>query len=294
MKAFRNSIQLISLLAFFVSVQGHAQTHTLSGNLSLPSGVSNTQSDVIFRLFTLTDTGGSGEFGTGPATIAKISKGSQSTSYSLNLQNSTGPEPGQSGNYAPFKLGFECLQGCGLDLQTTTQGFWKPSAGVVDLTRAQVFSANSSDLTLNITLGNADFFTGNIRLPEGLAAQGGEIITLTITGSSFSNPPVFERQFIATSGQSAWSFMLGLPRISGVGGWNLKLSCGLCDEQILSAEQYPTTAVGDPMTLDIAVQRFFVKFQNATDLSLTFLAEDSVGAPAETMQGALLLLLEES
>lgn len=294
MQAFRISIQLIGLLAFLLPFQVNAQTHTLSGNFSLPNGVPNAQSNLIFRVYTLTNTSGSGEFSTGPATIATISQGSRSTFYSLNLQNSTSTVPGQSGNYAPFKLGFECLQGCNLAQQTTTQGFWKSTAGVVDLTRAEVFPANSSDLSVNITLGNADFFTGNIRFPEGFTAQGGETITLAITGSSFTNPPVFERQFNAGSGQSVWSFMLGLPRISGVGGWNLSVSCGACDEEILSAIQYPTTATGDPMTLDVSLQRFFVKFQNATDLNLTLLAEEQVNAPSNPVLGALFLLLQEN
>ncbi|GHA15826.1 hypothetical protein GCM10008090_26800 [Arenicella chitinivorans] len=293
MKAFRIFIQSIGWLTLMVSINSHAQTHTLSGNFSLPNGVSSTQSDVIFRIYTLTSTGEAGEFGTGPATVATISQGSRSTFYSLNLQNSTSTVPGQPANYAPFKLGFECLQGCNVDLQTTTQGFWKPAAGVVDSTRAEVFPANSSDLAINITLGNADFFTGSVLFPGGLVAQGGEAITLTITGSSFNNPPVFERQFTAATGQTAWPFMLGLPRINGIGGWNIKLRCSACDQQILPGAQYPTTAAGDPMTLDIALQRFFVKFQNATDLSMTFLAADPASAPAETMLGALFLLLEE-
>jgi len=285
------------LLLFFALLlatgNANAQTYSISGTFSLPGGIVAPSGGAEFKISTdpleTFEVGGGSLESSATVIIPAFFNGG---SYSLTLRDA--PEPAETQpptDPNPKKLMFECVSGCD-SLGAITSGYWSITAGVVDADQATEFPA-TQNATVNILLPRGDVFSGVVKLPEGFLATGDEQITVTIKGNSFSNPPTFSQLIETEEDENEWPFRFVAPR-NLVGGWFMELSCVSCDENIPVEAHLPTTALGDPMTLDGAQDFFFIRFRTYSNMVMTFIStKEEPELNAASVIGAMSILLDE-
>ncbi|RBP50869.1 hypothetical protein [Arenicella xantha] len=298
MKLIQSALIVAGLL---FSTTALSQTNRVSGTVDLPAGIIVSQDELVFEVSTdplsiiLTD---DGELET--STTVTIARFSRSANYSILLKDDASSEDPDAPDYEDFRLRFECISGCTSSLPLTTAGFWDTSKGVVDELQAELFQLASSPvdddgvITVDIALERADMYSGTIRLPDGVAADGDEEIELVLTGAALSNKPVFSQMMSASKDQTAFPFLLGVPRLSNISGWNVQLKCETCPEGVLSDPQFPTTAAGNPLSFTDGESFLYRKFDSFINMELTFIDGDGeLADKSASILGALSLLLLE-
>ena len=116
-------------------------------------------------------------------------------------------------------------------------------------------------------LADFDIYDGVVRLPEGFVATGQEQIIITAQSVDFP-PTILEFLAVIQVGQNEGGFAFLLDQDDAPVFWNLSLRCENCDEAVSVETHFPTTATGDPLSLDVGFN--FPVGQDARELQLTF------------------------
>lgn len=284
--------RIVGILAFlFLSPVAQAQTFSISGNLSLPSGIVAPSGGAKFTLSTdpleSFDVGG----GTLESSITvTIAQNTGVASYTLTLKDDPAPAGGQPpSDPRPKKLRFVCDSGCD-SLGVMAQGYWNETDGVVGIDDATEYTA-TQNFFVDIGLSPADVFSGVIKFPEGFTATGDETIEVLARASSFSDQTTFSQIITTKRNQTEWPFYIGVPRLAGIGGWTMEMTCSSCDEDLSSAIHYPTKRTGDPMTLESNKDFFFIKFVSSPNMTMTFISARRPTSNASAIIGSIQLLL---
>lgn len=275
---------LLFLLCVSIAQLAQAQTFSISGDISLPDGTVAPAGGTVFTISTdpLESFAVGGGFLESAITVT-IAGSQQITSYSLTMRDDD-PQGGML-----KKLRFNCDSGCD-DLGALTQGYWSEINGVVGEANATQYAATQNHVA-NIELLNADVFSGSVQLPDDFVANGNEGIIVVARASSFSNPVTFSQTITTTADETSWPFFIAVPQLTGVGGWSIEVTCGSCDEDISSATHYPTTATGDPMTIEPTEDFFFIAFKSFTDMQMTLISIAEPEEPTVNVMGAIQVLL---
>lgn len=258
------SVLFLCLVAVILSASSAiAQTNQLTGQITMPAGVTPVSSDAVFRIETVPlDTFQVGGSTVQSAVTVQIAVFTNSVGYSIPLRD-------LGANDSPTrKLKFECLSGCG-NIAITTVGYWGGANGIVSEDDAQdVFFG--IDQLIDLNLERADFFSGVIAFPQGLTASGNEEFTVTVRGTrGFNDDPEFSQVVTAQQGQDRWAFFVGAPADSTSSKWNLRLSCTGCDESIPSGPYFASASRGAPLLFSSAGEFFFDKNRSHGNIVLT-------------------------
>ena len=281
---------IFGLLLLFTSTFVFAQSFSISGTFSLPSGSAAPSGGASYTIST--DPLESIPVGGGAlqsSTTIIVQAGSRVANYSVTLRDQPPGAPTK-------KLRFKCNTGCS-SLGLVTEAYWSLSNGAVGENQASDF-APTQNYAVNIETPQADVFSGIVRFPDGVTATGGETITVLIRASSFSNAATFSQNLSAQAGQTFLPFYIGVPILSGIGGWNVELSCNGCGDEIEPGVLFPTTRNGDPMTQQSNQKFFFLVSRDNLNMSLTFFGEPAPPEPeAPDVAGVVgsisLLLLDD-
>ena len=229
-----------------------AQSTTISGTVSLPSGAVAGPSGVEIKLSgVFIETGNSDSQQT-----VTISPGQSSTNYSLSF----------SEDLLVF-LQFDCAD-C-FDLGITTNGAWNETVGVVSLPTGTLYSGTNNNV--NITLETATNFSGRVLFPSNFIASGNETITILVNTSSGPLAIFFSDSGVIDAGDSSFDFGIGVPSRLSPSGWFISAACPFdCDENLVFSDQFfATTISGEPTMPDINQAFTFPQNGSFTDLSLT-------------------------
>ncbi len=250
-----------SILVFSPRVMAAA---TFSGTISLPAGVNAGPSGVELRVGTAFI-----EFYTGPngfprfaSDFVNIPPFANSTNFSFELP----PSPSNDLN----RVRFSCISGCE-SLDVTTSGNWSETEGVVAFFLGGTDYDSRQNQTIDIVLESADTFQGLLRLPEGFVANGDEqLIVRVADAAQFSLESTLESIF-PVAGQTSFPFVVGMPE-GGNGRWELEVYCLRCDQDVESADHYPTQLTGDPLTTNQRDAVLFSKNADYVNLSMTLIS----------------------
>ncbi len=258
------------LAACFWSSNAVGQTNRFSGQILMPLGVVPVSSSAVFRVQTVplqTIVLPDGQMAES-STIVTIPQLGSATSYSFPVEDVDLSRPLQE---RQLKIKFDCLSGCA-NIALTSTGFLGGEQGIVSEQDASVADSLLSQ-QIDIQLERADLFTGVIEFPSAILASGAETIEVTIVGSQFVDPVTFTQTIRVTEGESRWGFFIGVPATETGGGWTLKLRCENCPDELVSGPFFPTTSLGNPLTLDTDTQFFFRKTSAYSNIRLTFVAK---------------------
>jgi len=263
-------------IAFLIGVLNVAAVNAalLSGSISLPSGRVASGSGSQFIVST--------QPFLGVQSAVTIPVSQSTANFSLNLPNG-----------ASYRVRFDCVSGCG-GLDFTTAGFWSQMSGIVGLESNATSYLSAQSQNVNIQLEDADTFSGTIILPEGFQATGDESLLAIVSASTFGQAATFQQTITTQEGETNWPFTIGVPADATGGGWNVNVQCQNCDVDITAEPHYPTTVIGDPASLEISSQFFYLKNRDYRDMSMTLI---SIAKPepedSEFIVAPIILLLDD-
>ena len=270
------------LLAMFSS--SVVLANTISGTISLPTGVSAGASGVTFEVqtFPLRISFVNGSFVISSDTVT-IPAGSSSASYNLQIEDDSTLDE---------RVEFECTAGCA-SLGITTGGFWSETEGVVNLFDATDYSSLSNHV-VNIVTEVADVFSGKIKFPEGFTAIGGitEQLVLRVSSNDFLSLG-FANYIFPEAGENEWNFSVGVPKDQTPSAWTITLSCNTCDAGITVGDHFTTTISGDPLSLDESNAFSYQKDNNYSNMSLTLIPTQPPEEDPNLVIAPIIYLLQD-
>lgn len=270
---------LVCLISLFVAGSfsiASAFANTISGTISLPSGVTAPSGGVILTVRSLRFD----SFGFGRDRVT-IPSGSSSTNYSLVFSDDV-----------ERQVVFNCDDGCG-SLDITTSGGWSNTSGVGGDFSAQVFNAGQNHV-VNIQLETADTFTGSVSLPEGLVAKGNEFLLASISSNNRFSFESYSEGEILTAGQTSFDFKIGVPSNATSSSWQVRFVCLDCETRVESKTHYATTIIGAPPALDSDSSFPFLKNTDYANLNLTLIDNKPINMKQVILSPILLLLDDEN
>lgn len=271
---------LFYIVTLFLSVIVSSNAATISGTLSLPVNVVAPSGGAEFEVSTfLIQFSDSFEASRDTVTIAQ---GQNSTTYSFNI-----PEPPA---FDEFRLEFECKSACD-SLGVTTDGLWSETEGVTSLFGATEYDS-TTDQVINILLETADVFTGTINFPAGFVATGAEFFLIRLDNSNPFSFETFTTFVSANAGDTSLPFTLGVPNAGSNGGWFLEVSCLSCDTRLSDGDQYATTMLGDPLSLQEDDAFFYQVNSDYSNIKMTLIALAPVSETDLNIVPVISLLLD--
>lgn len=272
-------IYSLFLLGFVIAKTTDAQTTTVSGNISLPSGIVAGPAGVEIELrglfFELNN-----PLSTQTITIPPEQS---STNYSLTFS-----EDDQS-------IVFDCPS-C-FDLGVTDTGSWNETTGVASMFSGTNYSIGTNN-NVDILLEQATTFSGRVVFPNDFASSGNDFIIVTINSATFLTFDSFSDSVILGNGDSNFDFRIGVPSDASADGWTLSAACPFdCDTNLVFQDtNFATTVNGDPTSLNEDDAFIFPSDASYTNIVIT-LQGPIIEADTPDQEGALVpiinLILDE-
>jgi len=268
---FHSLLLILLFVVFYLLLASPSIGAPLSGSLSLPPSTAAGSGGVRFTIST--------QPSLGVQSTISIPAFQNSVGYSLTLPNG-----------ANYRVKFDCVSGCEL-LNTTTTGLWSADDGVVARLSDATSYSSSQTQVVNLRLEEADVFSGFVNFPEGFQATGAEAITVSVIGASFAANAIFTQTIQPQADQSSWAFVVGVPPDETLGGWNMQLRCVDCNPGLASEPHFPTEVLGDPASLSINQQFFYLKNRDNPNIVVTFISNVRPEATGDSALAPIYLLL---
>ena len=287
MNLFKGFIAL-TFATFFLSATPSSAV-TFSGSITLPSGVNAGSTGASFEVgtqFLEFFVDGNGFIRTSSDTV-NIPPFGTTANFSFELP----PNP----TFDPHTITFDCESGCnGLDV--TTSGFWSESLGVVGSFLDATEYSSSQNQNIDIVLESADVFSGTISLPEGFVATGNEQMVIRVRSTDFLSFDSYVAYVYPDAGETHGAFVIGAPSTGTTSSWEMEFLCNSCDADIEEQDHFPTTAGGNPPTLEEVEQFIFPNNVDYANMSLTLISNRVVPVDSGTsvLVPVMSLLLDDN
>ena len=275
------ALKIVSVLFIGFLTVSTANANTISGTVSLPSGMVAPAGglDISVRGFPI------GDFFLGSDRVT-IAAGQSNANYFLEFLDNE-----------DRRIEFNCDDCASIDV--SSNGFWDNTAGIVGFFGATQFSGSQNHI-VNILLESADTFRGTVSLPAGLRAQGDEFISVSINDTGFLSLNSFSDGEFLSEGQTSFGFAIGAPTNATNSGWDIRFSCSGCEERIEAEFHYATSLSGSNAALDSDLAFTFANNRDHSGIRLTLIdnqaPEDEEPADedgASQILVPLFLLLDE-
>lgn len=277
--------RVLFIVIFSILATNMAKAATFSGTLQLPQGVTAGASGAQFEVRTFfveffQDDNGFFQTSSDDAVIPPFGS---SANFSFELPDI----PSQS----THNITFNCETGCE-SLDATTTGYWNASSGVVGSPFDATDYVSTVNQTINIQLEAADRFIGTVLFPPGLTAAGDEQIVIRVRESAEFTLDSYIQYWYPEAGETNSGFVIGAPTSAATSAWEIEFYCNNCDDDIIDADLFPTTVLGDPASVNEADQFIFLKASDYSNMTMTLLAVPTNSGDSN-INGAIYILLDE-